>query len=122
MFTEKLQKLPNRREQAWLKFPNGYCVHVSKEEKYGKQTTDKYMVLLMHYVDPVKLEDTYPFMVDPNDVKYVVTTYTSEYCGIEVSFKRTFGADGLSEEGVNDFIEQVKSLPKICDVPDTWND
>ena len=112
-FTEKLTKTSTGNEEIYLKFPNGYCIWVSRESFFIRRKEKIYTALLMKYKKPHGWN---------SDTIDVTATCETVYEGITIKRQETVRLRDVSEQAVNDFIEQVKSLPKICDAPDTWKD
>jgi hypothetical protein len=112
-FIEKLKKTSHGSEFGLLRFPNGYAVEITRESFYVQQKDKVYNAILFKYTQPSGFN---------NDLKCVYATYTATYKEIKVEHEKVVKIEKSSEENVTDFIEQVRALPAICKVPDTWND
>jgi hypothetical protein len=112
-FIEKLKKTSYGSEFGLLRFPNGYAVEITRESFYVQRKDKVYNAILFQYTKPSGYN---------NDFKCVYATYTATYEGINVKNQKVVKIENASEENVTNFIEQVRVLPAICEVPNTWDD
>jgi hypothetical protein len=110
-FIEKLKKTSSG-DYGFLRFPNGYAVEITRSPFHVIRNEKVYDVVFFQYTKPSGCN---------NDFKGVCATYTATYKGISVKREDLVRMLKSSEEDVNDFIKQVRALPAICKVPDTWN-